>query len=197
MRPFSFNKNQVIASAVSVAVPALILFGVVYFFLIPVVKSNILLKRQIKDKKQELGVVQVPIKEYGSLKEDMNKKNAELSGVKNELFWEKDISKFLNELTRLASDLQIEFISLKPESLTRPQEDPEADKKDSQETKFLIIPISVAFKSSYMDTMVFLKRIEAGQRFIRIDSLNIESETGNILKHLTKMQLSIFIENDS
>jgi hypothetical protein len=196
MKTLSSLKNLPFIRIFTYVVPVLILLIVVNFLLIPAVRSNMLLKQQIKEKRMDLGAVQVPIKEYGSLKEEMKEKNAELAGVKKELFWEKDISKFLAELTRLASDLPIEFISLKPEGLTGQQED-DSLKKGSEKIKFSIVPITVAFKSSYSDTRVFLKRIEAGERFIRVDSLSIESQVEDIQKHLTKIQLSIFIENDA
>ena len=66
----------------------------------------------------DLGVVQAPIKEYGALKSDIEARKDQLAAIEKKLFWQKDISKFLNELTRLASDLDIEFVSLKPEQLS-------------------------------------------------------------------------------
>ena len=137
----------------------------------------------------DLGVVQAPIKEYGALKSDIEARKDQLAAIEKKLFWQKDISKFLNELTRLASDLDIEFVSLKPEQLSIVgQEGGEAD------LKLVSVPIMVAFRSSYADTIRFLERIEEGERFIRIDALSVEADPRLILKHLTKMKLSIFIK---
>jgi len=178
----------------STLIPIVVLFFVVYFILIPAIKKDSLLVQQIKNTKLGLGVIQSPIQEYGSLKENINSKNAQLAGIKMKLFWERDISKFLNEFTRSASDLQIEFISLRPEAMPE-EESNKPDKKEPQELKKLTpVPIAVVFRSSYNDIINFLQRIEKGEKFIRIDSLSIESEPANIHKHLTKMKLSIFID---
>jgi Tfp pilus assembly protein PilO len=177
----------------SIVIPILVLFTVVYFFLLPAIQKDNLLSAQIRKSKTDLGVAQAPIKEYAALKEDIKKKNSELAEIKQRLFWERDISKFLNELTRLASELQIEFVSLKPETMPPEQEEGrESDKKKPK--KLTSVPITVAFKSNYNEIISFLKRIEEGERFIRIDSLSIESEPSNIYKHLTKVKLNIFIE---
>ncbi len=189
MKIFNNLKNLLI---LPVGISMLALFAVVYFFFIPVTRIDDSLKQQIRNKRVDLGVAQAPIKEYGALKEDIHRRNAELAEMEKQLFWERDISRFLNELTRLASDLDIEFVSLNPQNLSMQQES-EGSEKESKSLSS--VPIAVAFKSSYGDTMKLLKRIEEGQKFIRIDSLNIDSESNNILKHLTKMGLSIFVEN--
>lgn len=173
----------------------LVFFAVVYFFLLPAIRQNKILLQQIKDKKFDLKGAQAPINEYVLLKEDISKKNLLLAEVKKRLFWEKDISRFLNELTHLASDLQIEFVSLKPEVVLAEETGAESAKKEGKGLKKPdSVPITVVLKSSYNDIISFLKRIEAGEKFIRIDSLGIESDPANIHKHLTKMKLSIFIE---
>ncbi|MFH1457854.1 MAG: type 4a pilus biogenesis protein PilO [Candidatus Omnitrophota bacterium] len=181
--------------ALSAFVPILIFPVVVYFLLLPAFKDNISHRLQIKNRKIDLGVAQAPIKESGVLKEDIKGKKAQLTEMETRLFWKRDISKFLTELTRLAADLEIEFISLKPEPLTVDQESRSLDKKEPKELKKMAsVPISVAFKSNYNDIINFLKRIEEGERFIRVDSLSIESESGDMRKHVTKMGLSIFVE---
>jgi len=165
------------------------LSAIIYFLLIPALAERNKISQQIKNKRLDLIKVKTPDSEYANLREDLDKRNLERQELKKSLFWERDTGKFLNELTRLAEDLNIEFVYLKPETISVANE-----QKDKKEKILVQVPIDVAIKSSYNDTINFLKRIEEGKRFIRIDSLNIESGRGNIYEHTTRMQLSIFIE---
>jgi len=176
----------------SIIIPALFLFIIVYFLLLPSLKQQNLISQKIENKRADLGKVTTPTNEYIILREDLNKKKSQIKELKNKLFWERDIGKFLNELTRLASDLNIEFISLKPETMSVAQE--EIKESGKEELRLVEIPITVVFKSSYNEIINFLKRVEEGKRFIRIDSLSIESEQNSIYKHTTRMKLDICVE---
>lgn len=181
----------------SIIVSILILSAIVYFLLLPALKQHKLILGRIKNKKADLGRVEVPTDKYAILRENLNNSKSQLAGLERRLFWEQDISKFLNELTRLASDIKIEFISLKPETAkpeTASVPKAEAKATEKKELKLIQVPIAVAFRSNYNDMINFLRRIEEGGRFIKIDSLSIESEPNNIYKHISRMKLSIFVE---
>ena len=113
---------------------------------------------------------------------------------------EKDISKFLSELTHLASDLPMEFVSWRPEavvSVLTTAED-KKDKKDKKVLDYSIMqaPISVVLRADYNSLVNFLKRIEEADRFIKIDTFIIEPDQRNIYKHNIKMKLGIFIKEE-
>lgn len=190
MKPIDKLKSLPI---VNIAVPFLILFLAGYFVLLPAIKQHGALAGRIKNKELDLAFVQVSNAQYAALKEDIKDKESQVAQLKKRLFWEKDISKFLNELTRLASDLQIEFVSLKPQAQAAPQD---KAPKDKEQKDFLLtkVPIEVTFRSSYNGIISFLKRIEEGEKFIKIDSIAIESQASDIYKHNIRMKLSILIE---
>jgi Tfp pilus assembly protein PilO len=180
---------------VNIAVPFLVLFLAGYFVLLPAIKQYAALSQRIKNKELDLALVQSSNAQYAALKDDIENKESQVAQIKNRLFWEKDISKFLNELTRLASDLQIEFVSLRPEASGVPLEK-DKGAKDREQKDFVLtkVPIEVTFRTSYNGIIDFLKRIEEGQKFIKIDTLAIESQANDIYKHNVKMRLSILIE---
>jgi len=170
-----------------------LLLGIMFCFIfLPALRQSRLLSKQIKDKRTNLTKMQTLTSEYSRLEAEIKNTREKAQLLKNRLFWEKDISRFLSELTRLASDLQIEFVSLKPESVSSLQQ---KEKIESQKGYlFAQVPILVVLRSNYGDLVRFLKRIEETDKFIKIESLSIESEQRDIHKHNVKMTLSIFVE---
>ncbi len=176
---------------VSVVVSFLITGLILYFVLMPAFKQSRLLSSQINDKKAQLIRVRSSSGEYKQLEDETNKAKKELEKVKNSLFWEKDISRFLNQLTEFASDLPLEFVYLKPESPVFPSP-LESDKKVTLGYSLTQTPVSVTIKSSFADLVKFLSRVEQAEKFIKIDYFTIDSDRANIYKHNIKMNLSIF-----
>lgn len=177
------------ASLVVSIIYFLVLCLIFYFIFLPAFKQSRLLSRQIKEKRLNLTKVKVSTNESSLLEEQISKTKEQLEIIKNRLFWEKDISRLLNELTQLASGLEIEFVSLKPEAVYLPVE---KDKKESTDYLLAQVPISVSIRSNYDNLVKFLRKIERADKFIKIDTLNIESDQRNIHRHNIKVSLSIF-----
>jgi len=171
----------------------LLLLVVCYFVFLPALRQSRLLSYQIKEKKTNLARLQALTGEYNRLEAEVNKTKDQLQILKNRLLWERDISRLLNELTQLASNLQIEIVSLKPESATLPRE---KEKKEPGDYLLARVSISVTLKSDYDNAIKFLRRIEEADKFINIDLLSIESGQRDIYKHNVKMKLSIFTEEE-
>lgn len=180
---------------IGLLIPFLVLCLVVYFVLHPAIKQCVALSKSLKEKKDNLASLQSFNSQYVVLKEEIRNKSTELEALKSKLFWGRDISKFLNELNRLASDLEIEFVSLKPE--ISPASLAQDDKKSNKETDDYSqaqVSIAVSFRSNYNDIITFLKRIEAGDKFIKITSLSIEKQADNIYNHNVNIKLGILVE---
>jgi|GEM_PF-2550943 len=189
------NKRTLLIVTVVSFVSAFIAFS---FILVPAIRQFSLLSMQIKQKKRDMAKVQIPADNYklSELNDKMEKAKNDLEAARDRLFWEKDISRFLNELTLLAAGLQIEFVSLKPETYI-PLKEKVTVAKEAQEYLFTQVPISVILKGSYNDLLQFLKRIEDLNKFIKIDALRIESDRSDISRHNIKMMLSVFSQEKS
>ena len=161
-----------------------------HFIFLPALKQSRSLASQIGRKKIDLSKVQALPGEYEQLASQIDKQKAQLENLKNKLFWEKDISRFLNELTKLASDLPIEFSSLKPESASA------VIGKEPRGYLFSQVPIAVALKSGYDNLVEFLRRIEESDKYINIDTLNIESDRSDIYRHNIKIKLIILVKEE-
>lgn len=198
------NSLKLLLPIVTLIIPLSVLFLCIYFVFIPALKGHHALAKRIRDKKVDLGRVKTTAADYQLLKKEISDQKDKLSELKQKIFWEKDISGFLDELTRLASDLRVEFVSLKPETIKQESAPPppvmegdlDAAVKPKEPAPYALtqVPIAVVLKSSYNDLIVFLKRIEAGSKFISINSLSIESGEQNIYKHIARIDLSIFLE---
>jgi Tfp pilus assembly protein PilO len=181
---------------IAVGISSVALYITFHFIFLPALKQSRSLASQIGRKKIDLSKVQTLPGEYEQLASQIDKQKAQLENLKNKLFWEKDISKFLNELTKLASDLPIEFASLKPESASAVIGKDKGIQKEPKGYLFAQVPISVALKSGYDNLVEFLRRIEESDKYINIDTLNIESDRSDISRHNIKMKLIILVKEE-
>lgn len=175
---------------IAVGISSVALYIIFHFIFLPALKQSRSLVSQIGRKKIDLSKVQTLPGEYEQLANQIDKQKAQLENLKNKLFWEKDISRFLNELTKLASDLPIEFASLKPGAASS------VIGKEPKGYLFAEVPISVALKSGYDNLVEFLRRIEESDKYINIDTLNIESDRSDIYRHNIKMKLIILVKEE-
>lgn len=185
----------------TIVIACLALYVTFYFIFLPALKKDTALSRQIKEKKISLSGAQMPAAEYSLLEDKVKNIQEELQILKNKIFWEKDISRFLNTVTQLAADLQIEFVSLKPEKLQpgalpvdakKKDKKGKKDNKDKQVALLRPVPITIILRSSYADLIKFLERIEESEKLINIYTLDIEADPSNIYRHNIKMGLGIF-----
>lgn len=177
---------------ITIVLSFFVLFIVLYFIFLPALKGAYALSQQIKEKKVNLSDVQTSTGEYSLLEDRVKKTKEELEVLKNRIFWEKDIGRFLNVISQLASGLQIEFISLKPEKPESSSWPAEKDKKGSLGYSLTQVPITILIRGSYSNLVKFLKRIDKYDKFINIYGLNIASDPHNIYRHNIKIGLSIF-----
>lgn len=201
------NKN--IQKFILLSVIALsVLCVVVSLFFLPSVTQAKKLSSQIKEKNIDINKISLETENLDKIKAETDKLLQELKDFQDKLIWNTDSSNFLDEFTRLAQDLQIEFVMLKPGKIVKVADKDLAqnikqiskDKKSEQKEKNASLLYSslaqqvilVTLKSDYSDLVKFIRRIEESGKFIRIDSLNMESGQENIYKQSIKLSLTIF-----
>jgi Tfp pilus assembly protein PilO len=162
-----------------------------YIVFLPAVKKFGELSGQIREKKTNIANIKAPEDEYKTLVEELGVTASKAAALRESLFWQKDISKFLDELTRLASGSDIEFVSLTPES--NPAMSPQ-DKEYAAKYSFSRVPITVKMRASYNSLQAFLRKIEEGRKFIKIDYLGIHSEGNIVYKHNIQVKFSILTQ---
>lgn len=170
-------------------VSAIVCLVMFYLVFLPAVKKFGELSQQIKEKKTNIANIKAPEDEYKSLVEEFGVTASKAADLRERLFWQKDISKFLDELTRLASGSDIEFVSLTPEA--NPMIVPQ-DKESAAKYSFVRVPITVKMRGGYNSLLDFLKKVEEGKKFIKIDYLGITSEGNALYKHNMQIKFSIF-----
>lgn len=172
-------------------ISVLVCLVIFYIVFLPAVKKFGELSQQIKEKKANIVKIKAPEDEYRLLVEELGKTASKTEALRERLFWQKDISKFLDELTRLASGLDIEFLSLMPEA--NPMIPPQ-DKEYAAKYSFSRVPITVKMRASYNNLLEFLRKIEEGKKFIKIDYLGITSEGNIVYKHNIQVKFSILTQ---
>lgn len=187
------TKNIKEKSFLSLVSAFLALIVALYLIFLPAVKQFGKLSQQIRGKKADLSRVQQPSGEYRVLNKETKEMRDKKDLLAAKLFWEKDISRFLNELTRLTSNSEVEFINIKPEA-SLPV--PEKDKELFTKYHFARVPISVKIRGTYDGLLNFLKKVEESDKFIKIEYLNIESGVASLYKHNIDIRFSIVTKEE-
>ena len=185
----NFTTQQSILAAVIASLIGLPLL--VYFAFLPALRNFQSLSQQVADKKTGVTALKTPREEPEVVEEKVKKLKEQIEALKGEVFWETDISRFLNQITQLASDLKINFVSLKPEAASSSSEKGKELPDDYLLTE---VPISLTIKSNYDDLVEFIKRIEQSDKFIAIESLTIDTDRQDIYSHNVRIDLSIFMQ---
>lgn len=166
--------------------------AMLYFAFFPALKGFQMVSQQIEEKKTGLSTIKTPRVEQGELDGKVSKTKEQLEILKKRIFWESDIGRFLNEITLLAADLKISFVSLKPEAAAVVSA--EKDKKSAQDYPLTEAAILIIMRSNYNDLVKFLERIEQNDKFIAVQSLQIETDQQDVYSHTIRMDLSIFTQ---
>lgn len=198
------NQKFILLSVIALSV----LCTVVIFFFFPSVTQAKNLSKQIKEKNMYVSKKSQEAKNFDKLQVETNKLKEELKVFQDKLIWNTGSSNFLEEFTKLAQDLQIEFVMLKPEmsvkvagketpqntkQVSKDKKAAQKEKKDSVLYSSLVQQsITVTLRSDYLDLVKFIKRIEESGKFIKIDSLSIEAGQENIYKQSINLSLTIF-----
>lgn len=172
-----------------IVVYLVILLLIIYLAFLPVLKQSLNLTKQIKEKKTDLSKVQISKEELMRLEEEVTSLNNRIVISNERLFWDKDNSRFLDKLTQLAVDLPIEFVTLKPEAAVVSGK---KDAEDANAPQLTRIPFTVTLRANYNNLVEFLERIETSEKYIRINTLSIESNTEDMNKHNVTIELNIF-----
>ena len=113
------------------------------------------------------------IEEINALREGINYYERRIPG-------EKAISWLLIELSRVARQTGIKYLSISPQ----PEE-----KKES----YIRVPIRIEILCGYHSLGKFLSKIENSQRFMSVENIGISPDSSNPLKHRVSMIISTFM----
>lgn len=93
---------------------------------------------------------------------------------------EKAMSWLLIELSRVARETGIRYLSITPQA---------EDRKES----YTRVPIRIEIQCGYHNLGRFLSKIENSQRFMSVDNITISPDSSNPLKHRVSMTISTFM----
>ncbi|HDZ76780.1 MAG TPA: hypothetical protein ENH41_01685 [Candidatus Omnitrophica bacterium] len=173
----------------SIGVVLLLLF-VSYTKVKPTIKDLGVASTKIKKGKVIAPDVAKYQEEYKNLEVRIEELKQEIENSRTRLFWKKDISVFLEKLTYIAEALSVDFISIKPSLEPSPVMSEWAG--EDQSAVMVKSSVNIKMRTGYKELIDFLGRIESSDKYLRIDEINIVSNTKDMLKRDITISLSLF-----
>lgn len=131
---------------------------------------------QIRNEKQnKANIKERLIKEVNAMRESIKYYEQKLPTAP-----EKKISWLLIELSRIARETGIKYLSITPQA---------EEKKELH----IRVPIKIEIQCGYHSLGKFLSKIESSQRFMNVDNITISPDSSNPLKHRISLTISTFM----
>ena len=167
----------------------LLLSGILFLSVIlPSLKSWAAFKKKVQRRGKELQL------RYNTIQQDRQPKD-EIAAIEQayrdleQIFFARDdTSQAIKAIADISQDLQIDFISLTPQS-SQKLEGPLQEKPEFSLWK---TPILIKIKTSCLKLIDFLKRIEKSNKFIKVENLRIKKNSSNVLIHDVEMTIYVF-----
>jgi len=153
----------------------------------PSIKAWQALKKEAALKEGELQHRYDTLKEIQKLKQDIPAIEKTYADFYKKFFPRGDISHAIKEIADTSSDLQIEFTSLTPLQAIKLGET-----SLGKNLSLWSIPISIKIKTDYAKLIDFIKRIENGRKFMKVENLSIRKNASTLLMHDIEMTVYVF-----
>ncbi len=155
---------------ISAVIPKLVFFG----------KTSL----EIKDLKAKIELVDSRIGRIDVLTKKLEKLTTEISGYSDGLPEQKELSKFIEELSLTAKASGVKILSITP-----------AEPKDIGKSGeyYREVPIEITAESGYHELASFIGDMEESKRFVTIEDLLITSDVKNPRKHDITVKLKTYV----
>ncbi|MCK5451460.1 MAG: type 4a pilus biogenesis protein PilO [Candidatus Omnitrophica bacterium] len=163
-------------------------FAVLYLliFIVPVFTGFMNMRREIKTLEDEIDMVNNRVKMINNMTLKLQTLQDELDSYSKGLPEQKEITKFLEELSSVAKTAGVKILSITPLDI-KDTLDPEAREYYKE------MPINVTAQSGYHQLGQFVSDLENGERFISIENLNIQMNKKSPRKHNVELMLKTYV----
>jgi len=138
------------------------------------------LNAKIEKAKTEMSALQQTARTKEDLIKEISAMREAIEYYEKRIPSEKGIPWLLKELSRVARETGIRYVSITPMSEERSE-------------LFVKIPMSVQIKCGYHSLGRYLSKIESSQRFMTVDDISISPDGSNPLKHNVTLKISTFM----
>ncbi|MBM3252927.1 MAG: hypothetical protein FJZ16_01580 [Candidatus Omnitrophica bacterium] len=142
------------------------------------------LKLNIVNMEKELNILD----EY---KEKLNSLKTESQDLKKRLSDSKELPNLISEFSKIARDLDVKLISIKP--LTKPSQIQEDNK---MKKPYVSLPIEIEATSGFHQMGTFINELENLDIFIKLIGLDIEESEDSPFMHKVKFTLNTFASSE-
>lgn len=161
-----------------------IIVSVVVILFIAIVGMNFIYQ-SAKRKIEAIEATQKKEEEKNKLLKEVNKRQKDIQKYRFRLSLNKDISYFINYVSKLADASGVEVISIEPKSLQR-------------ENYYQKLPLNLSLKASYNELGKFISKLESSEQFILVEKMRFgKQEIGKLssseeIKVEVKLDISLF-----
>ncbi len=187
----------------------IILIGVIIFSFFrlnfPHFKKYNALKTETKRKEKELKKRKAVIHEIKMLGLDIARIGRRFEDFNKMAFLKPDNVEVLKKITDLAKDVKIEILSFQPLEWKKVElnEFGEGGKKDRRrkkkrksdgQKKFFLweLDLRIKAKGNYFELLKFVKKLEKAEKFIRINTLQVNKDSTTPFVHNIELKISVF-----
>ena len=172
-----------------------------FFFkrLLPNLKLYAAVVGEVRDKKKQLQIRKETISQITKLKQEITEIDEEYKNFTQKIILQPGTFEAVKVITDIAKGIKIEFLSLKPLPLERLELASREDEgfslffqKEGKDFFLWEIPIAIKIKSSYINFLDFIKKIEDDQRFLKIKNIQLKKDPSTALAHNIEVTISMF-----
>jgi len=165
MNPF---KNRVITKVdwviLGVSLFLLVIISLVYFLAVSFMGEQMKqMNEQVAEAQTKLSETRAFAARKDGLMEDLREVRKKIASFEGKLPTEKEVPRLLNQFQRIAEDSGVKYKSIKAEPI-------------EQKDLYVRIPFKVKMYGKYPEIGEFLRSLEFGKRFIKVENLEIGPE---------------------
>jgi type IV pilus assembly protein PilO len=163
-----FLKDRVITKTdwiiIGISLFLLIVISLGYFVVAGVLDKGLEeMNQQITEAQERLADTRIVAAKKDGLESELVLVKEEIASFEGRLPTEKEVPKLLNQLQRIAGASGVKYRSITAESI-------------AEHDLFVRIPFNVKVEGSFVEIGDFLRRLEFGDRFIKVEKVNIGAE---------------------
>jgi len=191
-------KEEYILSIIVVILATTAVFGILKICL-PNFKLYRSLSREVKEKDKELNIRKTTIVQIKKLKQDIDQIDKNYTNFTQKIIMQPGTFEAVKVITDIAKGLKIEFVSIQPSALLKLELSSHNDggfskflQEEGKEFFLWEIPVSIKIKGDFGNILGFIKRLEEGERFIKIKQFHIKKDPSLPLAHDADISISMF-----
>jgi len=183
-----FEKEKLLGYLPLASQIALILFFL-FFIFFPQIGKIGKVSKEIKEKSSSLTLLERGSQDMSKLKKDLSTLESKAEELDQRLPLLVETNILIDSLKAITQESRIKFTSIEPMAANK------FDLPDSLDT-YYELPIRIKLICGFFETIDFMKKIERSKRLMKISSLSIKGNPGDVWNHSVELVISTFAKEN-